>query len=261
MTKMSMHVKDNRKAWDEESVYYQEIHATDLECDEIYWAEALSAETDINLLGHVKGRSILELGCGACQASIALATRGAAVVGIDISINQLRAGQKMQFLYGVSFPLVLCDAESELPFSSAMFDVVISVFGAIGFIQCEICFKEVYRVLRPGGLFVFSWYHPFFYCFPQKGENQIHVARSYFDRSPIIEEKITSDGKAIRYVEKHRTIGDWYKLLVKAGFKVVDILEPPVRPHDGWRGSTFNNVPRNKVEKIPSTIIWKAKKP
>ena len=46
-------------------------------------------EAELGVLGEVAGRDVLEYGCGAAQWSIALAGRGARVVGLDQSVNQL----------------------------------------------------------------------------------------------------------------------------------------------------------------------------
>ncbi len=53
------------------------------------WGVWQIPEKELGVLGDVRGRDILELGCGAAQWSIALAKAGANPVGLDISENQL----------------------------------------------------------------------------------------------------------------------------------------------------------------------------
>jgi hypothetical protein len=49
------------------------------------------------------------------------------------------------------------------------------------------------------------------------------VTSSYWDRTPYVEQE--ESGRA-RYVEHHRTLGDWVGLLAGAGFVITRLLEP-----------------------------------
>ncbi|RLJ01270.1 MAG: hypothetical protein DRP08_05720 [Candidatus Aenigmatarchaeota archaeon] len=133
-----------------------------------------------------------------------------------------------------------------------------SVFGAVGFVDINKCFREVYRILKPGGIFAFSWFSPIFNCFPRSGENQLEIIRSYFDKSPLIEKKLTKKGILVTYVEFHYTYEDWFRALTENGFIVDLILEPPVKENDDWESKTWEMFPKYKVSKIPSTTIWRA---
>jgi hypothetical protein len=91
-------------------------------------------------------------------------------------------------------------------------------------------------VLRPGGRFVASVSHPVRWCLPDDaGEAGLVVRHSYFDRRPYVEED--DDGEVL-YVEHHRTIGDWVRALVGAGFEVRDVVEPewPAELTETWGG-------------------------
>jgi SAM-dependent methyltransferase len=84
--------------------------------------------------------------------------------------------------------------------------------------------REVARVLRPGGRWVFSTNHPMRWCFrDDPGPAGLVVERSYFDRSAYVE--TGSSGSPV-YVESHRTLGDRIRELVAAGFDVLDLVEP-----------------------------------
>ena len=84
--------------------------------------------------------------------------------------------------------------------------------------------REVARVLRPGGRWVFSTTHPLRWALPDDpGEAGLVVRSSYFDRTPYVEEGL--DGAAV-YVEHHRTLGDRVRELVAAGFVLDDLVEP-----------------------------------
>ena len=79
-----------------------------------------------------------------------------------------------------------CDA-TDLPFADASFDIVCTAFGAVPFVADSArLMREVYRVLRPGGRWVFSVTHPMRWIFPDDpGEAGLVAIHSYFDRTPV----------------------------------------------------------------------------
>jgi hypothetical protein len=91
--------------------------------------------------------------------------------------------------------------------------------------------REVARVLRPGGRWVFAVTHPMRWIFPDDpGPAGLVAQLSYFDRTPYVE----TDGAGIAtYVEHHRTLGDRVREIVGAGFRLLDVVEPEWPPgHD-----------------------------
>jgi SAM-dependent methyltransferase len=125
---------------------------------------------------------------------------------------------------GVRVPLVQADALA-LPFPDRAFDIACTAFGAIPFVDDSAAvMREVFRVLRPGGRWVFSVTHPMRWIFlDDPGEGGLCAVHSYFDREPYVEQD--EDGVAT-YVEQHRTLGDRIRELVAAGFVLRDLVEP-----------------------------------
>lgn len=125
---------------------------------------------------------------------------------------------------GVSVPLVQADALA-LPFADSVFDIVCTAFGAIPFVaDSAAAMREVARVLRPGGSWVFSVTHPMRWIFWDEPDETGLIARnSYFDRTPYVER---DEAGTVTYIEQHRTIGDRVRELVGAGFVLRDIVEP-----------------------------------
>ena len=131
-------------------------------------------------------------------------------------------------------PLVQADAQ-RLPFARAAFDLAFSAFGAIPFVADSAgAMREIARVLRPGGRWVFATTHPLRWVFPDDpGPAGLTVRQSYFDRSPYAE--LDEDGTAT-YVEHHRTLGDRVRELSAAGFRLMDLVEPdwPAELTEQW---------------------------
>ena len=127
-------------------------------------------------------------------------------------------------------PLVQADAV-DMPYRDSSFDIAFSAFGAIPFVADSAgLMREVARVLRPGGRFVFSITHPMRWIFPDNpGEGGLTVFTSYFNRSPYVERD--PDTGTATSVEHHRTLGDRIRELIDAGFIIDDVLEPEWPDH------------------------------
>nr|BFE75188.1 class I SAM-dependent methyltransferase [Actinoplanes digitatis] len=150
------------------------------------WCPEGLREADAGLLGEVRGRRILELGAGAAAGARWLDGQGADVVALDLSAGMLQHARAAADRSGVTVPLVQADALA-LPFATSSFDVVCTAFGAIPFVaDSGMVMKEVARVLKPGGRWVFSITHPMRWIFlDEPGEEGLVATHPYFDRSAV----------------------------------------------------------------------------
>jgi SAM-dependent methyltransferase len=213
-----------REWWDAEADDYQDEHGAFLGDADFVWCPEGLREADAHLLGEVRGRRILELGCGAAAAARWLAGQGAEVVGLDLSAGMLRQAARGAERSRVRVPLVQADGLA-LPFPDAAFDIVCTAFGAVPFVaDSQALMTEVARVLRPGGRWVFSITHPMRWIFlDDPGEDGLLAIHPYFDRRPYVEQDAAGTPT---YVEQHRTLGDRVRELVAAGFVLDDLIEP-----------------------------------
>jgi ubiquinone/menaquinone biosynthesis C-methylase UbiE len=119
-----------------------------------------AGERELKLLGNVKGKDVLEVGCGGGQNAIVLAKWGAGFVGVNISEEQIKHARKLTRNEGVKVPFHLGDMEDLGEFKAESFDIVLSSFAIEYAHDFEKAFQEVFRVLRETGLFVFAMVHP-----------------------------------------------------------------------------------------------------
>jgi SAM-dependent methyltransferase len=99
-----------------------------------------------------EGRSFLEVGCNWGRWCVSAARRGYRVVGVDPSLDAIRAARRIAEQLDVEATYVVADAR-HLPFADASFDVVFSysVFQHFAKEDALASFAELGRVLAPGG--------------------------------------------------------------------------------------------------------------
>ncbi|PPK96085.1 methyltransferase family protein [Kineococcus xinjiangensis] len=243
----------NRTWWDADAADYRIEHGDFLGAADFVWGPERLREEEARLLGDVRGKRVLEVGCGGAQCARWLGAQGAAVVGTDISAGMLREARALDAATGSRTALVQCDAR-RLPFADASVDVVCSAYGALPFVaDVGEVLAEIARVLVPAGLLAFSVAHPLRWALPDDpGEHGLVVRHSYFDRTPYVE---TEEDGSVRYVEHHRTMSDWVRALVAAGFVLQDLVEPQWSAGEAvWGGWS-----RLRGELVPGTAVFVAR--
>lgn len=240
----------NRAYWDRTSDEYQERHRAFIGQADPRWGVWQIPESELQVLGDVAGKDVLELGCGAAQWSILLAKQGARPVGLDNSERQLEHARELMAEAGVDFPLVHASAE-DVPLPDASFDVVFCDHGAFTFADPYKLVPEASRLLRPGGLLAFSRTSPFV-AVAEGEDERVHpeLARPYFG---LHEQDY---GEVFTYELPY---GEWIRLFRSNGLVVDDLIEP--RPAADAVSTYWDEEEREWARRWPCESIWKARKP
>ena len=240
---------DNAAAWDRHSAAYQA--GAQLPTDVAHYGPDIATEAELKLLGDLKGKRVLELGCGGAQCSIAFAKQGATAIGIDFSAEQLAFARRLVDRENVRVELRQGDI-ADLAFLRA--DSIDAVFSAYAFGYVEDLarvFRQVHRVLKVGAPLVFSLPHPAYDMIDDDHPDEpLRIRRSYFDKSPI-----DYEWNGIPFTDYHHTISDLYLGLVRSSYRVDVILEPEPRP-SGPRSPDW----REAFRYVPRTLLIRARK-
>lgn len=115
--------------------------------------ERLEMDLVFALAGPLRGRALLDVGTGDGAYALHAAARGAQVTGVDAEPAMLGAATARAVEGGVDVTFVASRAEA-LPFDDATFDVVLAVTVLCFVDDTSSAFREMARVLRPGGRLV-----------------------------------------------------------------------------------------------------------
>lgn len=189
-----------------------------LNSDPVLWAMA----------GDLRGRRVLDAGCGTGYLSAQLRARGAQVIGVDFSeqMIQIARSQHPELDFRV-------DSVSELnTVGSAQFDIVISNYVLMDIPDLDGALRSFARVLRSDGAAIVVFSHP---CFPQgravvQGDGQVAYRWDF----PYFEHRKRVDPPWGRFTSEfiwfHRPLSDYWKAFRRAGFSVAEFEEPHVLP-------------------------------
>jgi ubiquinone/menaquinone biosynthesis C-methylase UbiE len=242
------HTTLNLRTWSRTAAGYERRHRRSLAAHGgKAWGTFRIPESQLHLLGPVRGRRVLELGCGAADWSIALARSGARVVGLDFSRARLRQARRSVERAGVRVALLEASAES-LPFPAGRFDLVLSDYGATTFTDPSRTIAEAGRVLRSGGLFVFAHASPFRSLVEDLRAARLrrHFVRDYFALGVLR----TPDS-----IEFQRPYGGWIDLFSSCDLQVDRLIEPqaPRSP----RSTYFSPREQQWARHWPVESIWR----
>ncbi len=152
-------------------------------------------DIELNLLGDIKGKSILHLQCHFGQDTISLSRLGAEVTGVDFSDKAIESARQIATETGSNAKFICCDIYDLPNHLDEKFDIVFTSYGTIGWLpDLDKWAKIIADFLKPNGQFVFVEFHPVVWMFDDDFEI---IAYSYFNTGAIVE---TENGT---YADKH----------------------------------------------------------
>ncbi|MFB3895630.1 MAG: class I SAM-dependent methyltransferase [bacterium] len=174
----------------------------------------------LSLLPKVKGKRVLDAGCGPGKYAEILTQHGAQVYGIDLSPKMIRLARKR---LGKKAMFRVADLNQPLSFiEKASFDIVICPLVMDYIRNLKPMFQEFYRILRSPGILVFSDGHPFndFLYFQKRGKNVTYLS------TELVGCEWHGFGKSVYVPWYRRPISAVLNPLIAVGFRIDRILEP-----------------------------------
>jgi ubiquinone/menaquinone biosynthesis C-methylase UbiE len=216
-----------------------------------FYNNLLEMPMTMSLLGNIKNKKILDLGCGPGIYAKQLVAKGAKVNGIDISSEMIKIAKKEC--------TEACFVQGEidnLPYKNDIFDIVICPLVMDHLENLNPMFKEVKRVLKKNGLFIFSGFNPVSESTKKKRWffKKFRIIKDYFNEKEYIgiwEEP----GKKFPVLHYHKTYQTIIKTILNNGFEIIDYKDSfPLKEAK----RLFKKEYKNTIN-IPKFCAWKVK--
>ena len=239
----------NRVAWNNKT----EIHIASHFYDHANFLKGKSSlkPIELDLLGDIKGKSILHLQCHFGQDSISLHRLGASVTGVDFSDKAIDEAKKIALETNAAVRFICCDLYDLPQHLNESFDLVFTSYGTIGWLPDISKWAEIIgHFLKPGGNFIMADFHPFIWTFDDKVE---FLAYDYFNSGPIVEEETGTyaDSKAeisTKTMGWNHSLASLFQALIDQGINIKKFEEHDYSPY-----SCFQNL----EEQGPSEFRFK----
>jgi SAM-dependent methyltransferase len=199
--------------------------------------------TLFRLLPDVKGKRVLDAGCGEGYLCRKLARLDARVTGVDFSQEMLAlAEERTDVALGIRYVHGNCERMDFLDASS--FDVVVSNMVFMDLADHRAALEGICRLLVEDGILIFSICHP---CFITPGCGWVRdsdgtklywkVDRYFEEGAHVQPVPIGAEEGLILF---HRTLSNYVRTLLSTGFALLDVVEPKpgeemLRTYPGFR--------------------------
>jgi ubiquinone/menaquinone biosynthesis C-methylase UbiE len=217
-----------------------------------FFNNMLEMPATLGFLGNVKGKKILDWGCGTGIYAKILTKKGAIVKGFDISEELIKIAKtqnpNLDLKIGSGY---------KIPFNEK-FDIVFASL-AINYVKdWNKVFFEIKRVLNKNGIFIFSFGNPITEISKKKDlqGKRIRIIGDYFTERKIegLYEKI--DEKEIQLWNYHRTYESIIKTILKNDFEIIDYKDCyPLK-----KAKKLFPFYYDQYSKIPNFCVWKVRK-
>jgi SAM-dependent methyltransferase len=215
--------------------------------------ERLNNPAFLAFIGDLRGKQVLDAGCGEGYNTRLLARLGASMTGVDVSERMIALATAEEVREPLGIRYSRASYADLSTFADASFDAVVSFMAFMDGPRFDLAMREAFRVLHSGGMLAFSITHP---CFITKGSRWIRneegvkvnwVVGDYFDAAGWVEGWRFTDAlpETPKFVVPRfdRTLSEYVNTVIGAGFELRGIGEP--RPSEeycqahpsqrGWR--------------------------
>ena len=130
--------------------------------DKAYEQEAAFVQSCLQRFGDGSVERLLELACGTGRHAFELENLGYELIATDYSPDMLTSAKQSAEALGSKVDFRQADMR-DFQIPEAPFDAIVCLFDSIGYVQTNEAIADVlsnvYKHLRPGGLFVFEFWH------------------------------------------------------------------------------------------------------
>jgi ubiquinone/menaquinone biosynthesis C-methylase UbiE len=227
------YIKINKELWNNKTDIH--VNSDFYDNDSFIKGKSSLNSIELELLGDIKGKSILHLQCHFGQDTISLSRLGATTVGVDLSDKAIETAKELAKTTNTNAKFICCDVYDLPNHLNQKFDIVYTSYGTIGWLpDMDKWAKVVSHFLKPKGQFVFVEFHPVVWMFD---DNFKEIKYNYFNVEPIIEiEEGTYADKSANIKQKevgwNHDLSEVINSLIKNGLTINSFNEYDYSPYN-----------------------------
>jgi len=226
---------------------------------------------ELDLLGDIKGKSVLHLQCHFGMDSISLARLGAKVTAIDLSDRAIEKARELAEQTNTEVEFIQSDVLNLKEVLNDTFDIVFTSYGTIGWLPDMNKWAEVVaHFMKPQGQFIMAEFHPVIWMFDY---DFTKVEYGYFNSGAIVEElegtytdENTSSAIKEKSISWNHTLSDVMQALLNQNLTIFHFKEYDYSPYNCFN-NTFEIEPgkfmikglENKLPMVYSIVASKVK--
>lgn len=227
------YIEINKHSWNNRTETH--LSSTFYNLEGFLKGESSLNQIELEILGDIKGKSILHLQCHFGQDSISLSRLGAKVTGIDLSDKAIENARRIAKETNSDVEFICCNLYDLEKHLDKQFDIVFTSYGTITWLpDLDKWGKLISRFLKPHGKFVFVEFHPVVWMFDDNFEK---IGYNYFNVEAIVEtENGTYADKNANisqsYVTWNHSLSEVLSSLLNNSLKLTEIQEYDYSPYD-----------------------------
>lgn len=232
----------NRTAWNARTEIHYKSEFYDVESFKKGKSSLNSIELD--LLGNIKGKSLIHALCHFGQDSLSLARMGAEVTAFDLSDRAIEKANELSEEIGVGARFINCDYYNIPSHLNEEFDIFFSSYGVMGWLPDLTTWAEIAAShIKKGGRLILVEFHPFVWMYDDHFQK---VSYSYFKDGTIETEDASytekESAKKNNFISWNHSLSEVMNALINAGFRIDQFNEYDYSPYDCFQ-NTVSPVP------------------
>lgn len=249
------YIEVNKASWNKRTVVH--IDSDFYDNDTFIKGKSSLNTIELELLGDVKGKSILHLQCHFGQDTISLSRLGSNSVGVDFSDKAIEKARELNTNETTDTRFICSDIYDLPNHLNEKFDIVFTSYGTIGWLPDITKWGGVVaQFLKPKGKFVIAEFHPVVWMF---NDNFTAIEYPYLNAEPIVEEAegTYTDSKEdlkLDYISWNHGLGEVINSLLHNGLVIDKVNEYNYSPYNCFKGTIEFEEGKYRIEKLGDKI-------
>ena len=216
--------------------------------------EFLEMPATLSLLKKIKNKRVLDLGCGTGIYANILKSYGANVYGIDTSLGMITIAKS--YAPGIDFRV---GSVYKMPYKSNYFDVIVSAFVFQHFENIDKALKEIRRVLKTNGIYVFSLSNPIMEVSHhiKNKKRRFREFGNYFKEEKFTQTWFGKKKYKTKVLHMHYTYQTIIRAIIRNEFAIEDYIDAKIIP-EGKKFEEKDNF--EFLSKVPQVCVFKIRK-